>query len=77
MTPPTDPERMADDPDQTKAFDLPDIAESLPKQAIYYCHKCGSNRLQGLQPTTDTKNRWAIAARCLGCKRTRVIAVRD
>ena len=61
---------------QTRMFDAGEVALTFTKQSIYYCHKCGSESLLGIQPTTDEKDRWAIAARCLGCGRRNVVAMR-
>ena len=76
MTPPRDDPPIPDYEPEAEVPDLPDVAKTLPKLGNYYCAKCGSNRLSGLQPTVDTKNRWAIASKCRDCKRTRVIAIR-
>lgn len=65
------------DPNQSTLFELADIEPADQKTGTYYCRHCGSPYLRGVQPTVDTKRRWAIAARCLGCDRVNVIALRD
>ena len=75
------PPRQPDQPPpevtgQTRMFDAGEVALTLTKQSVYYCIKCGSQTLLGIQPTTDEKDRWAIAARCLGCGRRNVVAMR-
>lgn len=63
--------------DQLEAFEGQSL-EALPpdKRMHWYCTRCGSELVYGIS-MLDTKQRYAIAARCGGCRRERVTVQRE
>lgn len=65
------------DTDQTEAFPGAALDAQPPeKRWRWYCTRCGSELVYGVS-MLDTSMRYAIAARCGGCKKRLVTIQRD
>jgi len=63
--------------DQTEAFEGQDLDAKPPEKRMRWtCQRCGSESVLGVS-LLDERQRYAIAARCVGCHKTGVTVVRE